>query len=229
MTIAPGAVGHLVGRRDEGPRGQLIDIEAPASLVATYTHPGQYCALAVDGAVGYFAIARPPGPGAFRFYVQRSGDGPAAALLRAPLGTPVSVGRPAGDGYPLGAALAHGGPLLALCAGSGWFGLSSALWALAAVGRTAEVYAGFRHPADVLASAEQQRLRDAGFTVHLCLSRPPPAWTGRSGHVQHALVEDAPPLADAWVIACGQPQMLAEATARCTALGLPAGRFLTNY
>lgn len=254
---------RIVERRAIGSRGRLVTLAVPPALAAAYTAPGQYCEIRVDGHTGYFAIASPPGsggsgadcgagwPGAgwpgvsppdpsppaeprLAFYVQDNG-GSSTALIQRPLGTAVAIARPAGEGYRLAAALADGGPLIALATGSGWFGLQCALWAIAGAGRTATVYAGFRAPPDALDTAGQQRLRDRGFTVHLCLSRPPPGWTGRRGHVQAALEADAPDLgaafdrAAAWVLACGQPEMLAGARAVARGLGLPPARFLTNY
>lgn len=230
---------RIVERRDIGSRGRLVTLAVPAALAAAYTAPGQYCEIRVDAHTGYFAIASPPGVGLssesrLAFYVQDNG-GSSTALLQRPLGTAVAIALPAGEGYRLAAALADGGPLVALATGSGWFGLQCSLWAIAHAGRTATVYAGFRAPADALDTAGQQRLRDRGFTVNLCLSRPPLGWTGRSGHVQAALAADAPDLgatsdrAAAWVLACGQPEMLASARAVASGLGLPAARFLTNY
>lgn len=220
---------RVVARHPEGLRGQRITLAVPPAVAAAYTAPGQYCELGVGDQTGYFAIAGAPGsPDAFEFYVQDNG-GSAAALLRGPLGATVHISLPAGAGYGLDAALAHGGPLYALATGSGWYGLRSALWAIAEAGRSATTYAGFRHPPDALDTPGQQQLRDRRFAIHLCLSRPPDGWTGRRGHVQRALDADAPDLTDAWVLGCGQPEMLIAAREICARRGLAPARFLTNY
>lgn len=228
MTPTTFAPARLLRRRPLGPRGQLIELGAEPGATASYTAAGQYCEIRIDGRTGYFAIARPPGPGALPFYVQDNG-GSSTALLRAPLGTIVELGAPAGQGYPLTPLLGDDGPVYALATGSGYFGARAALWTLAEAGRTATVYAGFRAPPEVLGSVDHQRLRDAGFAVHLCYSRPPDDWTGRRGYVQANLAAEVGDLSAAWVLACGQAAMLDEARALCADRGLPPERFLTNY
>ena len=219
---------HIVDRTREGPRGQLITFAVDDAWRAAHHAAGQYCEIRMDGHTGFFAIASPPGTAQPRFYVQDSG-GSATALLRSPAGAAVQLGPPSGGGYGLKAALADGGPIYALATGSGWYGLRSALWALADAGRVATVYAGFRDPVAALDTAGQQALRDRGFTVTVCLSRPLSGWTGRRGYVQDALLDDVSRLDDAWVVACGQPEMQVAAKQRAVERGLRAERFLTNY
>lgn len=220
---------RVTARHPEGLRGQRITLAVPPAVAAAHTAPGQYCEIHVAEHTGYFAIAGAPGaPDAFDFYVQDNG-GSASALLRGGDDARVEIGLPAGAGYALDAALAHGGPLYALATGSGWYGLRSALWAIADADRTATTYVGFRHPPDALDTPGHQQLRDRGFALHLCLSRPPDGWTGRRGYVQAALDADAPDLTDAWVLGCGQPEMLIAARQICARRGLAPDRFLTNY
>lgn len=215
-------------RRPEGPRGQLIEFEVEPAWAAAHTTPGQYCEVRLGGHTGFFAIASPPGAARPQFYVQDAG-GSSTAMLQSPAGTVVELGRPAGGGYAIEAALAHDGPLWALATGSGWFGLRSALWALAEAGRTARVFAGFRDPPAVLDTIGQQRLRDRGFSVTVVLSRPLSGWTGARGWVQDALMSAADRLDDAWIFACGQPEMQDAARLLAVERGLRPERFLTNY
>lgn len=229
LVVTPAlVVAQVAACRSLGPRGRLVTLDVPAEVAASYTAPGQYCEIRVGERTGYFAIASLPGEARLSFYVQDNG-GSSTALLRCAAGASVRLGRPAGDGYRLGAALADGGPIVALATGSGWFGLRSALWAVAAAGRVASVYVGFRSAAEALDTAGAQALRDRGFSVAVCLSRPPDGWTGRRGYVQAALAEDGPDLREAWVLGCGQSEMLGAAREVCAGLGLLPGRFLTNY
>lgn len=215
-------------RISEGPRGQLLTFDVSPRWRAQHRSAGQYCEIRLDGHTGFFAIASPPGAERPEFYVQDNG-GSSTAMLASPEGTAVELGPPSGPGYALDALLAHHGPLYALATGSGWYGLRSALWALAAAGRTATVFAGFRDPPSVLDSAGQQRLRDRGFVVDVCLSRPPSSWTGRRGYVQHALFGEVDRLDHAWLLACGQPEMQDAARHHAVERGLRPERFLTNY
>ncbi len=219
---------RIVERATDGPRGQLLTLAVDPTWRARHRAAGQYCEIRLGGHTGFFAIASPPGAARPRFFVQDNG-GSSTAMLRSPPGAVVQLGPPTGPGYALDALLAHRGPLYALATGSGWYGLRSALWALAAAGRTATVYAGFHDPPAVLDTVGQQRLRDRGFAVHLCLSRPPPGWTGRRGYVQDALLREVERLDHGWLLACGQPEMQDAARHRAVERGLRPERFLTNY
>lgn len=229
MQTSPSfAPARLVERAPEGPRGQLVTFEVGPGWHAAHTAAGQYCEIRLDGHTGFFAIVSPPASPRARFYVQDNG-GSSTAMLASPLGTVVELGPPSGAGYALPAALSGGGPIYALATGSGWYGLRSALWAVADAGRSATVYAGFRDPVAALDTAGQQALRDRGFTVHLCLSRPLSGWTGRRGYVQDALLADVDRLDDGWLIACGHPEMQDAAKLAAVERGLRPERFLTNY
>jgi len=219
---------RIVERVPHGPRGQLLTFDVDAGWADAYRAAGQYCEIRLGGYTGFFAIASAPGAERPRFYVQDSG-GSSTALLGSPPGTRVELGLPSGAGYALDAALSHGGPIYGLSTGSGWYGLRGAMWALAAAGRAARVYTGFRDPVAVLDTVGHQKLRDRGFDVTICLSRPPSGWTGRSGYVQAALMAAVDRLDDAWIIACGQPEMQDAAKLRAVERGLRPARFLTNY
>jgi len=218
----------IADRHAEGPRGQLIDFVVDAEWASAHRVPGQYCEVRVDGASGYFALASRPGETRFRFYVQDNGGCSTALMIRA-TGTRVELGLPAGGGYGLEAALAGTGPIHALATGSGWYGVRSALHALADGERGARAFVGFRTAADVLDAPGHAALRARGIDVEVCLSRADADWHGARGYVQQVMSASGDDLSDAWVLACGQPEMLDDARVRCAALGLPPERFLTNY
>lgn len=226
--LPPFTPARIVDRLADGPRGQLVTFEVEPPWREAHTAAGQYCEIRLDGQTGFFAIANRPGAERVQFYVQDNGGSSTAMLGSAP-GAVVELGAPSGVGYGLDRALAHGGPIVAAATGSGWYGLRSALWAVADAGRAAAVYVGFRDVFSVLDPVGQQRLRDRGFAVKLCLSRPPDGWTGRRGYVQAALLDEVERLDDAWLVACGQPEMQAELARLAEGRGLRADRFLTNY
>ena len=219
---------RILQARPEGPRGRLLTIDVPAGHAAAYLVAGQYCALSLGGQTGWFAIASPPSLAPFEFYVQ-PGGGSSDLLLNAPIGTPIEVGLPQGNGYRIEHALRTDGPLYLLATGSGYSGVRACLARIEAVGRTARLYVGARTASDLLFDTEYAGLRAAGIEVITVVSRPGPAWTGRQGYVQTAFAADVERLDDAWVIACGQPEMQSQSLAIAESLGLPADHFLTNY
>ena len=219
---------RIVQARPEGPRGRLLTIQVPVEHAAAYQVAGQYCALSLNEETGWFAIASPPGVTALEFYVQPAG-GSSEGLSRAPIGTAVDVGPPQGTGYGVERALQVGGPLFVLATGSGYSGVRACLARVEAAGRPARLYVGARMQADLLFTSEYDGLRAANIEVIEVLSRPAGGWSGRRGYVQAAFAKEVDRLDDAWVIACGQPEMQTEARAIAESLGLPPDRFLTNY
>lgn len=219
---------RIISAHPEGPFGRLLTLDVPPALASAYLVAGQYCALSMRGETGYFAIASPPTVAPFEFYVQ-PGGGSSDLLLGAPIGARVEVGPPQGSGYRIERALHDDGPLYVLATGSGYSGVRACLSRIEAVGRAAHLYVGARTMTDVLFEAEYAGLRAANIEITVVLSRAGPAWTGRRGYVQAAFAEDVDRLDAAWVVACGQPEMQAQARAIAEARGLPADRFLTNY
>ena len=223
---APSA--HLVARRHEG-RGAVLDFQVPSSHTDAYTRPGQYCVVHAGGAAGYFAIARVPGAGPLAFYVQ-PGGATATALLALPISASVEVDPPQGPGFDLGRCRAAT-RVLAAATGSGYAGLRAAVLVLAAEGRPVDLYLGLRRAADRIFAEDEAAVLAAGGRVHLVLSRPedgdPDPY--RVGYVQAALAADAPSLAGAAVLGCGQKDMLHELRRVGASLGLPEGGVLTNF
>ena len=113
--------------------------------------------------------------------------------------------------------------------GSGYAGLRGALLQALDAGRAAHVVVGYRRAEHIIFSDDLERVRAAGGAVHATLSQPGSAWSGASGYVGATLSGLAPDLSTAWLVACGQGDMQTDLAARAAALGLPEGRFLTNY
>lgn len=208
--------------RPEGPRGRLISIDVPAAFAARHQIPGQYCAVEHAGETGWFAIASAPGVRPFEFYVQ-PGGGSSEQLLRLTPGATVTVGAPQGAGFAVDRVLADDGPVFILATGSGLSGVRSTIQRLAQAERAALLYVGARTAADLLFVDEYPTWR--GITVRPVLSRAGDA----RRYVQQAFADEQSDLSRAWVIACGQAEMQAEARDIATAAGLPPDRFLTNH
>lgn len=218
----------VVGTRPEGPRGRVLSIAVPVGHAAAHHAAGQYCAVEYGGETGWFAIASPRGRAPFEFYVQ-PGGGSSEALIALEPGANVRVGEPQGGGFELPRVLDDAGPVYLLATGSGVSGVRSSIERLITARRAARLYIGARTAHDLLFATEYAAWRAAGVDVIPVLSRAAPGWNGRRGYVQQALLADVTDLSDAWVVACGQPQMQADALSGAQAAGLRPDRFLTNH
>lgn len=186
---------------------------------------GQYLELiGPDGAVRSYSLARPPLPDAsLHLHIRLvPGGGFSGWLLQAwqqmqQRGT----SRPPADTLrvrlPFGAlALPAGGegPAVLLASGTGF----SALGAIAEEAiarrdpRPLHLYWGARRPEDLYDLPRAEALARAHPALRLVpvLSEPPAGvgWTGRTGLVHHAVMQDFSTLADVDVLACGAPAML---------------------
>lgn len=226
------ARGKITETRPEGPQGRILAIEVPKSHVEHYRAAGQYCELSLDQSLGYFSIVDPPGVQGhlFRFYVQDDGGEGTRTLLSASAGDEIIVTAPQGQGY--GVERICGDPgnfVVGLCMGSGYFGLRAALIAVAERGLRTTVYAGFRDEVSQLGTHDHALLAQLGVEFRICLSQPSEDWDGRRGYVQTMLLAEGMAQPRPWVLACGSSDMLRDAREMCRSLGLPSGRFLTNY
>jgi len=88
--------------------------------------------------------------------------------------------------------------------------------------RSVTLYWGGRQPADLYLQPECAHPQWRYVPV---LSRADSAWSGRRGHVQQALLTDAPDWARATVYACGNPAMVDGAREELAAARLPPDQF----
>lgn len=195
---------------------------------------GQYLELVgPDGAVRSYSMARPPLSDASLHLHLRlvPGGGFSGWLLQAlqdSEGRPFA--RPPSDTLrvrlPFGALALPAGnqrPAVLLASGTGF----SALGAIAEEAiarrdmRPLHLYWGARRPEDLYDLPRAQALARAHPALRLVpvLSEPPATsgWTGRTGLVHHAVMEDFATLADVDVLACGAPAMLEAAERDFTA------------
>ena len=94
--------------------------------------------------------------------------------------------------------------------------------------RSVTVYWGGRRPEDLYWDASSLSTSQRPVTPLRyvpVVSRGDTAWPGRRGHVQDALLADAPDWRRTVVYACGSDAMIHEASVRLTDAGLPEGRF----
>lgn len=203
-----------------------LTVEAPAAAAA-YTAPGQYCTLSLGGDSGYFAMMHAPRDGATLQFAVKPGGAAADALIAAAAGTKLSVGSPAGRGYPLQAALDAEAELVFVGTGSGAGALHAVMEAAHAAGKRFTFYQG--HRVGPVASAETERWAANGCQVHTSLSQPPEGWTGSRGRIQAAIEADAPDWRGAWVFICGQKGLFERISELGERFGLPEGRLSTNY
>jgi CDP-4-dehydro-6-deoxyglucose reductase len=94
-----------------------------------------------------------------------------------------------------------------------------------ASGKQIHVYWGGRTPQDIYANPVPDSLEVKFVPV---VSRPTASWKGRTGHVQKALIDDAIPLAQTSVYACGSDTMIHDARAQLIALGLQPKHFYAD-
>jgi NAD(P)H-flavin reductase len=211
----PSAV--LAGRRDAGGGLTLVDLEVDASLARGYAAPGQYIEIRTDRGNGFFVLAGALGLSPWELLVRNAGDA-ADVVVTAPVGTPLEVSAPLGDGFP--ADRATGRQLVVAVVGSA-LAVARPLVKRRLDELTADrthVYNGARSAAEVPLAEEVEAWGAAGVEVVLCLSkaelehdRARLAFARRAaGYVQDAVALDCQGgrLAGALVFAAGPAGML---------------------
>lgn len=125
-------------------------------------------------------------------------------------------------------------PVIFLATGTGMAPVASILGYMARkrIRREATVYWGGRRAEDLYADqAIRQLAGQAGARYVPVLSRPPAdgSWSGRTGRVQQAALQDHPDLSAHQVYACGSPAMVAAAHQHLVAAGgLPEAAFFSD-
>ncbi len=209
---------------DETPSMLGIRLAAP-SIEAAHRAPGQFLTLEASTPV---AIASAPGHG-LELLIKK--DGTAHELLGGVVaGAHIDVDGPSGHGYPL--ARHAGRDLVLLAAGSGIAPLRAVLQAILderARWGAVTVYYGHRTAGEFAYRREAAAWQAAGVRLVEVVSGLDPSWTGARGRVHDALAAAPPPLAHAVAYVCGMAEMVADATATLTRLGLPAADVFRNY
>jgi CDP-4-dehydro-6-deoxyglucose reductase len=126
-------------------------------------------------------------------------------------------------------------PIVFLASGTGFAPIRAIVEGMAerGISRPAVLYWGGRRPADLYldecARAWEKTLPDFRYVPVISDALPEDGWTGRTGFVHRAVMEDVPDLSGHQVYACGAPVMVDHArkdfTAHC---GLPVDEFYAD-
>ncbi len=126
-------------------------------------------------------------------------------------------------------------PIILLASGTGFAPIKAMLQQLQAEGsrRPVTLYWGGRRPADLYGTgwlqAQQQAMPLLRYVPVISDAEPEDGWTGRTGFVHRAVLEDLPDLSDHQVYACGAPIVVDSARADHTRLGsLPPDEFYAD-
>lgn len=225
---------------------RVVDIVKPSRDVAIVTlrlpptaalrfRPGQYvCLIGDDGRRHPFSIANAPRDhGALELHVGLIPGGRFTSHVHSRMG-PGDVVRLEGPFGEFGFSEDGRRPAILLAGGTGIAPLKAMLEATAQTGatRALHLYWGSRHPRGLYAVKDIESLAAAaGAPLTAVVSEPVAAgdWSGRSGLVHHAVLEDFPDLSGFDVHACGSPGLIDAALADFTRLaGLPADRFFAD-
>jgi len=150
-------------------------------------------------------------------------------LSKLALGDPLRIEAPYGDFY----LRASPRPIILLASGTGFAPIKSIVETAIHAGnrRPIHLYWGARRREDIyleeLPARWAQRL--AWFSFTRVLSEPPSSWTGRTGLVHNAVLEDHGDLSETDVYACGNPLMVAAAQREfARTRGLPDAQFFAD-
>jgi NAD(P)H-flavin reductase/ferredoxin len=190
-------------------------------------HAGQYInILLADGAKRSFSFATAPGPGnTIELHIRHIPGG----LFTTHVFASMKVGERIAFEGPLGAFhLREEGvkPILFVAGSTGFAPVKSMLEHAFATGfkRPMALYWGVRTRADLYAAdlAAGWAREHANFTFIPVLSDPKPedAWTGRTGLVHEAILQDHPDLSSHQLYACGSVQMVEAVAPAFAARGL---------
>jgi NAD(P)H-flavin reductase len=206
-----------------------VRIEPSEEIARSYTTPGQFVEVRVDGETGYFVLAGAPGAHPWEL-VMRPGGGASDVLLPAPIGRAVEVTAAIGDGFPMAAA--RGRELVVALSGTGIAAGRPIVGRRVADGDAArtQVFVGTRTRAELALAADIGRWREAGVRVVVCLSQPGEV-EGEGfarGYVQDVIRDRA--TRGAWAIfTVGVSSMADALRALAPELGLSPDRVLTNH
>jgi NAD(P)H-flavin reductase len=203
-----------------------LALQVPVEVSSSFSTPGQYHRVRVEGADNLFAIASRPGSPRFEYLVRRNA-GVAAQLATLPVGTSVAVSRAQGPGFPI--SLGHGRRVLMVATGTGFAPVRSVLEHVAAHRErfgAVQALLGVRSELERPGPDELERWAAAGLQLAATVSHPSAEWRGLVGHVQAHLA--GLEVGDAVAFLCGQREMVADVTAALMRRGLPAERVGLN-
>jgi CDP-4-dehydro-6-deoxyglucose reductase len=125
-------------------------------------------------------------------------------------------------------------PLVFLASGTGFAPIKAILEHMQFKGITRPVtlYWGGRRPEDLYmrdwVQAQLAVMPNLNYVPVISNALPKDNWTGRTGFVHQAVLQDTPDLSGHQVYACGAPIVVDSARADYTAAGLPADEFYAD-
>lgn len=125
-------------------------------------------------------------------------------------------------------------PMIFLASGTGFAPIKAMIehMQFKRITRPAVLYWGGRRPADLYQhdwiTARLQDMPNLRFVPVVSNALPEDAWTGRTGFVHQAVLQDFADLSGHQVYACGAPIVVDSAQAAYTAAGLPADEFYAD-
>jgi CDP-4-dehydro-6-deoxyglucose reductase len=125
-------------------------------------------------------------------------------------------------------------PMVLLASGTGFAPIKALIEHMRhkGIARPATLYWGGRRPADLYQSAwvEEQlaAMPNLRYVPVISDALPEDAWTGRTGFVHRAVLEDTPDLSGFEVYACGAPIVVDSARKDYAAAGLPDEAFYAD-
>lgn len=243
LRIAPREVRRRDTSNQKEISAKVLRIERPAAEVAVLKlrfpagvrakfRAGQYLRVLLDdGQERSFSMANPPQQSdGVELHVRYLEGGRFAEQLFHQLqpGDSVRVRLPLGDFY----LRESEAPVIFVAGGTGFAPVQSILEELLKKGtqRALHLYVGARTPELLYRHALAQRWADAGRLryVPVVSSAAGAGWSGRSGRVHEAVLEDMPDLTGHEVYACGSPGMVAAARDAFGQRGLAAAHFFCD-
>ena len=125
-------------------------------------------------------------------------------------------------------------PMVLLASGTGFAPIKALIEHMQHQGiqRPATLYWGGRRPADLYMNdwieAQLAHMPQLRYVPVISNATPEDAWTGRTGYVHQAVLQDHPDLSGYQVYACGAPIVVESAQRDYAAAGLPADEFFAD-
>ncbi len=226
------------------PDVMLLRLQLPANEAFTY-HAGQYLEFLLrDGARRSYSMANAPPPravdalagpvgGTLELHIRHLSGGKFTDQVFGGMKEKdiLRVEGPFGSFY---LREDNGKPIILLASGTGFAPVKAIIerLQLQAIERPATLYWGARRPLDLyLDSWVKNKLTEMPSLRYVPVisdALPEDAWTGRSGFVHRAVLQDAADLSAYQVYACGAPIMVDSARADYLQAGLPADEFYAD-
>lgn len=223
--------------RRAAPRVTILELRFPIGRRAPFRAGQHLNVILPDGDTRPYSLANSPEHNdAAELHVRTEPGGRFSERVVPGLrpGDRLTVRAPFGEDLPSGAEEPDedetARPLILLATGTGFAPMKSIIGdhAYRRRSRPVHLYWGARTEEDLYLAdlARHAERRHDWFTFTPVLSRPGPGWTGRTGHVQDALLADRGDLREHEVYACGSEAMTSAALAALSReAGLPEDQF----